>query len=144
MDNAFVVGRRSGILAVLGWLCVVVAIGFLAFGVIRSTWWAALPAGGYLLLGLFHLLAMRDHTPVFVADEHGVRMPYEGGWVGLLWRDIGELRVEKGFALVREPRIKLVTADGTRILAAPLGLATDVGIDEARSQLAQRYEPAAY
>lgn len=144
MDNEFVVGRRSGLLAALGWLCLLVALGFGAFGAFRGTWWAALPAGGYLLLGLFHLVATRNHTPLFVADEHGVRMPADGGWIGLLWRDIGELRVENGFVILRGPRIKLVTADGTRVLSAPLGLATDVSADDARRQLARRQEPAAY
>lgn len=144
MENAFVVGRRSGLLAVLGWLCLALAVGFIAFGFLRQTWWAALPALVYLPLGMFHLLAMRDHTPVFVADEHGVRMQADGSWIGLLWRDIGDLRVERGIAGVQEPRIKLVTADGRRVLSAPLGLATDVRPDEARSQLALRREPAAY
>jgi hypothetical protein len=101
--------------------------------------------GALALLGLLNLRGLRDaRTPLFVADDHGVRMKAREGWVGLLWSEMGEIRVERRIGLRYDPRVKVVSRDGTKFYTSPLGLATNVSPGEAEVQLARRRSAAAY
>ena len=119
------------------------AFGVLAF--VRDDWWLVLPAALFAVLGLITLPGVGDaRTPLFVADDHGVRMRHETGWIGLLWSELGEIRVEPRVGLRHDARVKVISQDGLRIYDAPVGFATNVSPAEAEVQLARRRAAAAY
>jgi hypothetical protein len=57
---------------------------------------------------------------------------------------MGEIRVERRIGIRFDPRVKVVSRDGTKFYTSPLGLATDVSPGEAEVQLARRRSAAAY
>ncbi|MBC7631125.1 hypothetical protein [Aeromicrobium sp.] len=145
MPDPFEIRRRTGLYAALGLLCLILAAGFgwLAYRRDEPVFWA--PATVLILIALTHLSGLRDsRTPLFVADDHGVRMRSREGWVGLLWSELAEIRVERRVGVRHDPRIKVVSNDGSRFYTAPLGLGTDVSPAEAEVQLARRRSAAAY
>ncbi|MEJ7634444.1 hypothetical protein [Aeromicrobium sp.] len=145
MAEAFEIRRRTSLYLLLAIVCFVLAAGFgwLAFD--RSDLILGAPAAGLVLIGLVHLLGLRDaRTPLFVADDHGVRMRAREGWVGLLWSEMGEIKVERRAGIRHDPRVKVVSHDGTKFYTSPLGLATTVSPGEAEVQLARRRSAAAY
>ena len=141
----FEIRRRTRMFAVLGLLSLVLAagLGWLAYDHERVLLWA--PAAGMAVLGLANVWGTRDaRAPLFVADDHGVRLRGREGWVGLLWSEMAEIRVERRVGLRHDPRIKVVSRDGTRFHTSPLGLATDTSPSKAEVQLALRRPTAAY
>ena len=145
MAEAFVIRRRIGLFAVLGLLSLALAaaFGWLAYDRQEPLLWV--PTGVLAVLALVYLQGLRDaRTPLFVADDHGVRMRSEEGWVGLLWSEMAEIRVERRIGIRHDPRVKVVGSDGTRFHTSPLGLATNVSPGEAEVQLAQRRSSASY
>ena len=137
--------RRSWLHAVLLLVCLGLAVGFGWATYDRRDALLAVPTVVLFVFALIHLRAIGDpRTPLFVADDHGVRLRSEDGWVGLLWSELGEIRVEHRELLVHDPRIKVVSNDGLRIYSSPLGVATNVSPGEAEVQLAQRRPAAAY
>ena len=145
MPEPFEIRRRTGLYAVLAVACFVVAAGYgwLAYDREKPLLWALTAV--FALLGILHLRGLRDaRTPLFVADDHGVRMMAREGWVGLLWSEMGEIKVEPRIGLRFDPRVKVVSRDGTRFYTSPLGLATNVSPGEAEVQLARRRSAAAY
>lgn len=143
--DAFEIRRRTGLYLLLALLLLAVAGAFA---------WTARDRGEPLLvvpvvvlgsLAVNYLRGLRDaRTPLFVADVHGVRLSTDEGWVGLLWSELGEIRVEPREGVRHDPRVKVVSSDGLRFYTSPLGLATDVSPAEAEVQLARRREAAAY
>ena len=98
-----------------------------------------------LVLGLNLARGLRDaRTPLFVADDHGVRLRGREGWVGLLWSEMAEIRVERRSGVRHDARVKVVSKDGSRFYTSPLGLATNMSPGEAEVQLARRRPTAAY
>jgi hypothetical protein len=145
MPEPFEIRRRTGLYLLLAGACLVVAAGYgwLAYDREKPLLWAL--AGLFGLLALIHLRGLRDaRTPLFVADDHGVRMRAREGWVGLLWSEMGEIRVERRIGVRFDPRVKVVSRDGTKFYTSPLGLATNVSPGEAEVQLARRRSAAAY
>ena len=145
MPDPFEIRRRTGLYVALAAACFVVAAGYgwLAYDRDKPLLWAL--TGAFVLLGLIHLRGLRDsRTPLFVADDHGVRMRAREGWVGLLWSEMGEIRVERRIGIRFDPRVKVVSRDGTKFYTSPLGLATNVSPGEAEVQLARRRSAAAY
>ncbi len=145
MPEPFEIRRRTGLYALLAVACLVVAAGYgwLAYDREKPLLWALTAV--FALLGIVHLRGLRDaRTPLFVADDHGVRMMAREGWVGLLWSEMGEIKVEPRIGVRFDPRVKVVSRDGTRFYTAPLGLATNVSPGEAEVQLARRRSAAAY
>ncbi|VXB31432.1 hypothetical protein [Aeromicrobium sp. 9AM] len=145
MPEPFEIRRRTSLYALLAVACFVVAAGYgwLAYDREKPLLWVLTAV--FALLGLLHLRGLRDaRTPLFVADDHGVRMMAREGWVGLLWSEMGEIKVEPRIGLRFDPRVKVVSRDGTRFYTAPLGLATNVSPGEAEVQLARRRSAAAY
>ncbi|MGA8987487.1 hypothetical protein [Aeromicrobium sp.] len=145
MTEPFEIRRRTGLYLVLALLCFALAAGFGWFAYDRSDLVLCGPLAILLLLGLNLLRGLRDaRTPLFVADGHGVRMLAREGWVGLLWSEMGEIRVERRIGVRFDPRVKVVSSDGTKFYTAPLGLATNVSPGEAEVQLARHRSAAAY
>lgn len=145
MPDPFEIRRRTSLYALLGVLCLGLAGGFgwLAYDRGRPLLWA--PVAVLVLIALMHLRGLRDaRTPLFVADDHGVRMRAREGWVGLLWSEMGEIRVERRVGVRHDPRVKVVSSDGTKFYTSPLGLTTNVSPGEAEVQLARRRSAAAY
>ena len=145
MPEPFEIRRRTGLYLLLAVACFLVAAGYgwLAYDREKPLLWIFTAV--FLAIGLTHLRGLRDaRTPLFVADDHGVRMRAREGWVGLLWREMGEIKVEPRIGLRFDPRVKVVSRDGTRFYTAPLGLATNVSPGEAEVQLARRRSAAAY
>jgi hypothetical protein len=145
VPDPFVIRRRTSLYAGLAVLCLALAGGFgwLAYDDANPVLWV--PAAVLGLMGLVHLRGLGDaRTPLFVADDHGVRLRSREGWVGLLWSEMGDIRVERREGLRHDPRVKVLSADGRRFYTSPLGLATNVSPAEAEVQLARRRPTAAY
>ena len=145
MPEPFEIRRRTGLYLLLAAACFAVAAGYgwAAFDREEPLLWALTVL--FAVLGLIHLRGLRDaRTPLFVADDHGVRMRAREGWVGLLWSEMGEIRVERRIGIRYDPRVKVVSQDGTKFYTSPLGLATNVSPGEAEVQLARRRSAAAY
>ncbi len=141
----FVILKRTALYAVLAAACLLLAAGFAALALLRGQWWLVAPAVVLAALGLVTLPGVGDaRTPLFVADDHGVRMRHHDGWIGLLWSELGEIRVEPRVGLRHDARIKVISQDGLRIYDAPVGFATNVSPAEAEVQLARRRSAAAY
>lgn len=145
MSEPFEVRRRTGLYIVLIVVCVAVAGGFGWLAADREDYVLIAPAVVLLGLAVMLLRGVGDpRTPLFVADDHGIRLRSDNGWVGLLWSELGELKVEPREGVLHDPRIKVVSSDGRRFYTSPLGLATNVSPGEAEVQLASRRSAAAY
>ncbi|NRQ50336.1 hypothetical protein [Aeromicrobium stalagmiti] len=145
MTDAFEVRRRTGLYVLLAVVCLGLAGGFGWLAYDRDDYVLVAPAVVLAVVGLSYLRGVGDpRTPLFVADDHGIRLRAEQGWVGLLWSELGEIKVERREGLVHDPRIKVVSTDGQRFFTSPLGVATNVSPAEAEVQLAQRRPAAAY
>ena len=145
MNEPFTIRRRIALYAVLSALSLAVAGVFVWLAIDRSepVYWA--PAVVLAAVGLIHARGLRDaRTPLFVADDHGIRLLVDEGWVGLLWSEMSEIVVERRKGMFQDPRVKVVSGDGDRVYAAPVGLSTDVSPGEAEIQLARRRPAAAY
>jgi hypothetical protein len=141
----FVILRRTGLYIGLTIAAFLLAAGFGALAFIREDWWLVIPAAFFLVLGLITLPGVGDaRTPLFVADDHGVRMRHQDSWIGLLWSELGEIRVEPRVGLRHDARVKVISHDGMRIYDAPVGFATNVTPAEAEHELARRRAAAAY
>jgi hypothetical protein len=141
----FVILRRTGIYIGLTVATFLIAAGFGTLAFLRDDWMLVIPAAFFVALGLITLPGVGDaRTPLFVADDHGVRMRHEHGWIGLLWSELGEIRVEPRVGLRHDARVKVISHDGLRIYEAPVGFATNVSPAEAEVQLARRRSAAAY
>lgn len=92
----FVILRRTGLYVVLTVATLLIAAAFGALVYFRDDWRLAIPAAFFVVLGLITLPGVGDaRTPLFVADDHGVRMRHQHGWIGLLWSELGEIRDRK-------------------------------------------------
>jgi len=141
----FVILRRTGLYVLLTVATLLIAAAFGALAFVREDWRLAIPAAVFVVLGLITLPGVGDaRTPLFVADDHGVRMRHEHSWIGLLWSELGEIRVEPRVGLRHDARVKVISHDGLRIYDAPVGFATNVSPAEAEIQLARRRAAAAY
>jgi len=145
MTEPFEIRRRASIYFAIGILAAVLAI---AFGV--RAFDKAQPLLGILVVVLgviayIHLtVAIDARTPLFVADEQGVRLRSGHEWVGFLWQEMGDIRIEGREGILYDPRVKVLSADGTHIYSAPLGFATNASPAEAEVQLARRRRAAPY
>ena len=91
----FVILRRTGLYVGLTVATFLIAAGFGTLAFLRDDWMLVIPAAFFVALGLITLPGVGDaRTPLFVADDHGVRMRHQHGWIGLLWSELGEIRVE--------------------------------------------------
>ncbi len=144
--DAFEVRRRGTLYALIGLSAAAVAV---IFGV-RSTrnseeWWLWIVVAVFAVIAYVHLIgALDSRTPLFVADDMGVRMRVGNDWAGVLWDDMGEIRVEPREGWRHDPRITVVSGDGSYVFTAPIGIATTASPAEAEVQLASRRHAASY
>lgn len=144
-DEDFEIRRRTGLYLVMVLVCLAVAGGFGWLAGDRKEPWYVVPLVVLVVVAATYLRGLRDaRTPLFVADDHGVRLRADKGWVGMLWGEVGEIKVERREGVRHDPRIKVVSSDGRRFYTSPVGLATNVSPAQAEIQLARRREAAAY
>ena len=145
MPEPYEIRKRASLFLLLALLCFGLAAAFAWLAYDRDNALLWVPAGVLALFGLGNLHGVNDaRTPLFVADDHGVRLRDRDGWVGLLWSEMGEIRVERRAGIRHDPRVKVISHDGTRFYTSPLGLATTTSTGEAEVQLARRRSAAAY
>lgn len=143
--DPFEIRRRTALLAVLAMTCAALAAGFTWLAVDRREPLPAVAALGLVVLAVVHLWSLRGaRIPLLVADDHGVRLRADEGWVGLLWSEVGEIKIEPREGVRHDPRVKVVSRDGRRVYTSPLGLGTSASQGEAEVQLARLREAAAY
>ena len=142
--DAFIISRRTWVHATLGLgaLGLAAGFGYVAYDQGPEALWAA--AALLAVLAVVHLVSTRDAlTPLLVADDQGVRIRSGSHWHGIVWDDIGDIRIEPRDGLVRDAHVKIVSVDGQRIYTAPVGPATNTSAKRARVQLsARRKDPA--
>ena len=145
-DQPFEVRRRGTLYAAVGVSAAALAILFGMRAVDhREQWWLWGVVAALVIVAYFHLIAALDaRTPWFVADNHGVRLREGNDWAGITWADMGEIRVEHREGWRHDPRIKVVSSDGSYVFTAPLGIATTASPAEAEVQLASRRHSASY
>ncbi|GAB3260908.1 helix-turn-helix domain-containing protein [Nocardioides dilutus] len=106
-------------------------------GLVASAYFVRAAGGGsivdwlvFVLLALLtaaHLYTWRDaRTPLFVADDLGVRVRSGWTWRGMPWADIEEVEHLPRRGLLRDGRLILFPRDGSDHVATPLGLVTSV------------------
>ncbi|MEG9225798.1 hypothetical protein [Aeromicrobium sp. Sec7.5] len=145
MNEPFEIHRRVGLYALVALLCLAVAggLGWFAYDRPAPLLWVG--TGVLALLAIALLRGTVDaKTPLFVADDHGVRLQTDDGWTGLLWDEMGEIRVEPRAGVRHDARVKVISLDGRKVYSTPVGLATTVDMDQAVAELARRRGPAAY
>jgi hypothetical protein len=145
MTEPFEIRRRASIYFAIGFLAAALAIAFgiRAFDKGQPLLWILVVA--LCFIAYIHLIAAIDaRTPLFVADEQGVRLRSGDEWVGFLWQEMGDIRIERREGILYDPRVKVLSADGTHIYSAPLGFATNASPAEAEVQLARRRRAAPY
>ncbi len=145
MNEPFEIHRRVGLYVLLALLCLAVAggLGYVAYDRPEPLLWIG--TGVLALIALALLRGTFDpRTPLFVADDHGVRLQTDDGWTGLLWDEMGEIRVEPREGVRHDARVKVISLDGRKVFSTPVGLATTVDMDRAITELAKRRGPASY
>lgn len=140
MLEPFEIKRRAGLYISVVVLAGVVGLGFLAFAYFDSHakfWWVS---GAVLIAAalVYSLALFGVDTPLFVADEHGVRLRDKSGWVGLRWQDMDEIRIVPRQGLWSDPRVKVISRDGFRVYTAPLGFSTTASPSVTRYELDRR------
>lgn len=106
-------------------------------GLVASAYFVRAAGGGgvvdwlvFVVLGCLtaaHLYTWRDaRTPLFVADELGVRMRSGRSWRGMPWADIDEVEHLPRRGLLHDGRLIVFPRDGSDHIATPLGLVTSV------------------
>jgi len=144
--HPFEVRRRGTLYAAIGLAAAVLAVMFGMRAVDhKEQWWLWGAVATLAIIAYFHLVVTLDaRTPLFVADNHGVRLREGNDWAGIMWSDMGEIRVERREGWRHDPRIKVVSSDGSYVFTAPLGIATTASPAEAEVQLASRRRSASY
>lgn len=145
VDGVFEIRRRAPLYYVIGLVAAVLMVlfGIRAYTEHQPLLWILVAA--LAVLAYLHLVAASDSaTPLFVADHHGVRLRDGNQWVGFLWRELGDIRVERRDGVRFDPRIKVLTDDGAQIYTAPLGFTTTMSPHGAETQLAALRPPTSY
>jgi cytoskeleton protein RodZ len=108
-----------------------------ATGLVAAAYFVRAAGGGSLVdwlvfaglgaLTLAHLHSLRDaRTPLFVADELGVRVRSGRTWRGIPWDELDEVEHLPRRGLLRDGRLILFPRDQAQHVATPLGLVTTV------------------
>lgn len=145
MAEVFEIRRRTLVYAVVGLAAVLLAVllGMRAYRAEEPLLWLLVAV--LAVIAYAHLVAAVDgRTPLFVADDQGVRLRSGQTWVGFRWSEMGDIKVVPRRGLLSDARVKVLSSDGSRIYTAPLGFATNASAAEAEVQLASRRAAAAY
>lgn len=119
------------------------AYGWMAYDRQEPYLWAVVAV--LALIGMvFVRMLLQIRTPLLVADLHGVRMLSRSGWVGFLWREMGEIAVERRRGFWRGPVVRVRGTEQQGDLVVSLGLATNVSAPRAEIELARRRNAASY
>lgn len=140
MLEPFEIKRSAGMYVSVVVLAGIIGTGFIGFAYLDNRgrfWWVI---GAVLLVAaLVHAIALIGvRTPIFVADEHGVRLRDRAGWTGIPWVDMDEIRIVPRRGLWSDPRIKVISRDGFRVHSCPIGFATTVSPRIAQYELSRR------
>ncbi|MGJ9422703.1 hypothetical protein [Aeromicrobium sp. CF3.5] len=144
----FEIRRRSWLYGLVGLTAWALAGGF-GWIALERPQYAPLPwvwgaCGVLVAIGLVFAWMLRQvRTPLFVADLHGVRLLGENGWVGFLWREMGDVAVDPR-RLLRGPRVRVRGQGDDREHSITLGFATNVSAPQAEIELARRRAAASY
>ena len=145
MPEPYEIRRRGIIYLAIGVIAAALAIAFAVRAYTDSEPLLLILVALLAVISYVHLIAALDaRTPLFVADDQGVRLRDGHEWVGFLWQEMGDIRVERRDGIVHDARVKVVSGDGHRIYSAPLGFATNARPADAEEQLARRRQAAAY
>ncbi len=145
MPEPYEIRRRGIIYLAIGVIAAALAIAFAVRAYTDSEPLLLILVALLAVISYIHLIAALDaRTPLFVADDQGVRLRDGHEWVGFLWQEMGDIRVERRDGIVHDARVKVVSGDGHRIYSAPLGFATNARPADAEEQLARRRQAAAY
>ncbi|MEO6473288.1 MAG: hypothetical protein ABIR57_14885 [Aeromicrobium sp.] len=145
MSEPFEIRRRASIYFGVGLVAGALAVmfGLRAYADKEPMLWILVAV--LALVAYLHLIAAVDaRTPLFVADDQGVRLRSGHEWVGFRWPEMGDIRIERREGIRHDPRVKVLSGDGSRIYTAPLGFATNSSPAQAEVQLARRRSAAAY
>lgn len=145
MTEPFEIRRRASIYFGIGLVAAALAIAFgiRAYDRDQPLLWILVAV--LAIIAYLHLIAAVDaRTPLFVADDQGVRLRHDKEWVGFFWQEMGDIRVERREGFRHDPRVKVLSGDGHRIYSAPLGFGTNSSPAEAEVQLARRRQAASY
>ncbi len=119
--------RRNGVLAgAIGGVAALVAAAYLARATATGAAldWALCAVMGLVAVG--HALVVRDaRTPLFVADDLGVRLRTGRTWRGLPWTQIEAVEVLPRRRVVRDGAIDVLAGDDDPI-SVPLSVSTRV------------------
>jgi hypothetical protein len=108
-ENLVSVRRNVWLSGVVGGLAALIGLGYLLRG---SGTLDTLVGVVLLLVAAVHATAVWSvHTPVLVADDHGIRLRVGTGWRGLPWTAVRQLVVEHGDNPLRESRLVVVPRD---------------------------------
>lgn len=140
MLEPFEIKRRTSLYLAVVVLAAAVGAGFLAFAYFESDgmfWWVV--GACLMVVAVAHCGGLIGiNTPIFVADDYGVRLRDKAGWVGLRWQDMDEIRIVPRQGLWSDPRVKVISRDGFRVYSAPLGFSTTASVDLVRYELDRR------
>ncbi len=145
LDEPFEIRRRIwlfALLLVVSW-ALAGGYGWLAHDRDEPYLWGV--SGFLALVGLVFARMLRQlRTPLLVADLHGVRMLGPSGWVGFLWREMGDIAVERRRGVRHGPRVRVRGIEDDQDLTVSLGLATNASAPRAEIELARRRNAASY
>src|SRR4051794_14284020 len=84
----FQVMRRTGLYGAIALLALASAAAVAAAALLRGPVWLWGVVGILAIFALVALPGVTDSkTPIFVADEYGVRLHNRDTWIGLLWNE---------------------------------------------------------
>lgn len=104
----------------------------------QEIWLYAL-TGTSVLFALIHLIRLlRSLTPIFVADDQGVRLRSGKQWFGIVWSSVSDLRIEpRGWN--HPARIVITTREQHVVYVVGIGAATTASVGHAQVELSARY-----
>lgn len=145
-DQPFEIRRRASLYAAVALFSAILALLFgLRAAADPDQWVLWLVVVLFTLIAYVHAIAIIDsRTPLFVADSQGVRMRNGNVWAGIRWEDMGDIRVERREGWRHDPRVKVVSGDGSYVFTSPLGVATTASPAQAEVQLTRRRPLARY
>ncbi|CAN5402117.1 hypothetical protein BH09ACT10_BH09ACT10_07070 [soil metagenome] len=135
----FEIRRRGRLYAAIALVSLLLAGGYAYWAYDRGPAWLWVFPVVFVGVAVFYGRALVDsRTPLFVADQHGIRLRTRKEWTGILWAETGEVLIERRQGIFADPRVKIVASDGLQIFTSPVGIATTASLGTAEVELARR------